>query len=42
METFLSLLANPITILAIALIAVIGFIISPYEIQFEDKEETES
>ena len=39
METILLVLGNPITILAIALILVIGFMLSPYEIQFEDKEE---
>lgn len=39
MATFVLLLTNPITILAIAFILVIGFMISPYEIQFEEKEE---
>lgn len=41
METFISLLFNPITIAVIGFIIVLGFIASPYEIYFEDKEEIE-
>ncbi len=41
METFLSLLTNPITITVIAFVLALGFMVSPYEIYFEDKEEIE-
>lgn len=39
METFITILLNPITIAVIAFIAVLGFLASPYEIHFDDKEE---
>ena len=39
METFISILLNPITIAVIGFIAVLGFLASLYEIHFDDKEE---
>ena len=39
METFISILFNPATIAIVAFIAVIGFLVSPYEIHFDEKEE---
>ncbi len=39
METFISILFNPITIAVVVFIAVLGFLASPYEIHFDDKEE---
>lgn len=41
METFISILFNPFTIAVIGFIIALGFIASPYEIHFEDKEEIE-
>ncbi len=41
MESFISLLLNPITIAVVGFIIALGFIASPYEIHFEDKEEIE-
>jgi hypothetical protein len=41
MEIVITFLLSPITIMAIGLIVLVGFIASPYDIQFEDKEEIE-
>ena len=41
MELFLSILIHPITIVVIGLLILFGLIISPYEIHFDDKEESE-
>lgn len=41
MEKIISVLLNPITIVAVESIIVIAFIASPYEIYFEDKDEVE-
>lgn len=41
MEIVIPFLFSPIMIVAIGLIALIGFIVSPYEIHFEDKDESE-
>ena len=41
MEIIISLLLNPVTIVVVGFIVALGFIASPYEIHFEDKEEIE-
>lgn len=41
METIMSILVNPITLIVLAFVLAIGFIASPYEIHFEDKDEVE-
>ncbi|HLC84080.1 MAG TPA: hypothetical protein VJI69_09635 [Bacteroidia bacterium] len=39
METFFSILFNPITIAVVGFIIVLGIMLSPYEIYFDDKDE---
>ena len=41
METAINTLFNPFTLCLLGLILALGFIASPYEIKFEDKEEVE-
>lgn len=41
METAMNILFNPFTIFFLGFILALGFIASPYEIKFEDKEEVE-
>ena len=41
METLLNIALNPFTLGAIGFVLVLGFIASPYEIKFEDRDEIE-
>lgn len=37
----MELLFNPVTLLVIAFIVALGFIVSPFEVRFEDRDEIE-
>ena len=39
METIISIVLNPITLLVTALVILLGVITSPYEIKFDESDE---
>lgn len=39
MESIIMLLCHPLTIVVIVFLAIVAFLISPYEIYFEDENE---
>lgn len=41
MEILLNILLDPLVIVVLGIIGILGFMVSPYEISFEDKDEME-
>ncbi len=39
METIVTILLNPFTLLILGFVVVLGFMISPYEVQFDEGDE---